>query len=101
MPVIINLSSNAEGTLKSFLNSYFGKDSKLDNDVIEWINFYNKPLEAIDLMTAVIDNSDKYDIQILVSMDAGLFLEVTYNNINDIVKFMLFRFYKEKDEEIA
>lgn len=94
MPVIVNLLSSNEGTLKNFLDSFFEKNSKLDEDVVEWIGIYNKPLEAIDMMTAVIDNTEKYDIRLRVSMDAGLLVDVSQNNINDIIKFMFYRFYE-------
>lgn len=97
MPVTVNLQSENQGELKSFLNSYFEKDSKIDDDVSEWINVFNKPLEAIDLITSVIDNSDNFDIQLCISMDAGILVEVTQNNVEDIVKFMLFRYYEERE----
>lgn len=95
MSVIVNLVSNTTGTLKSFLDSFFEKDSNIDEDVVEWISIYNEPLEAIDIMTALIDNVEKYDIKLFISMDAGLYIEVTSENINDIIKFMFFRFYKD------
>ena len=100
MSVTVNLISKQEGILKSFLNSYLERDSKLDNDVIEWVNVYNKPLDAIDMMTAVIDNSTKYSINLMLTIDAGLLIEVNENNINDLVKYMLYRFYKESNEEV-
>lgn len=95
MSVTVNLTSDNEGILKDFLNSFYEKNSKVDDDVVEWINVFNQPLEAIDVMTAVIDNSDKYNIGLWVSMDAGLLVEVNQKNIEDVIKFMLFRFYKE------
>ncbi len=94
MPVIVNIASEQEGTLRRFLDSFFQKDSKVDNDVVEWVNIYHKPLEAIDIITAVVDNREKYDIQIYISMDAGLVVEVSQKNVDDLIKFMLYRFYK-------
>ena len=96
MPVIVNLSSENEGTLKNFLNSFFQKDSKLDDDVIEWINVFDEPLEAIDMITAVIDNKERFDIILHISIDPGLSVNVNQDNINDMVKFMLARFYNEE-----
>lgn len=98
MPVTINLSSENEGVLKSFLDSYFEKDSHLDDDVSAWINVFNKPLEAIDLITSVIDNSDTFDIQLGICMDAGILVEVNQQNVNEIIKFMLFRYYRQTDD---
>jgi len=93
MSVMVNLKSTNEGILKNFL--FFEKDSKIDNDVIEWINTYKEPLQAIDMITAVIDNIEKYDIQLMICMDRDYFVDVDQNNVNNIIKFMLYRFYKQ------
>ena len=95
MSVMVNLKSTNEGILKNFLDSFFEKDSKIDNDVIEWINTYKEPLQAIDMITAVIDNIEKYDIQLMICMDRDYFVDVDQNNVNNIIKFMLYRFYKQ------
>lgn len=95
MPVTVNLVSNTQGTLKNFLNSYFQKDSRIDDDVIEWVNVFNKPLEAIDIITAALDNLQTFDLNLWISMDAGLMIEITEKNVNEIIKFMIFRFYKQ------
>jgi len=97
MPVTINLSSENASVLKRFLDSYFEKDSHIDDDVSAWMNVFNKPLEAIDLITSVIDNSDTFDIQLGICMDAGILVEVNHQNVNEIIKFMLFRYYKQSD----
>lgn len=99
MSVIVNLISKQEGMLKGFLDSFLQKDSKLDDDVVEWVNIYNKPLDAIDVITAVIDNREKYNIQLLLSLDAGVLIEVDQKNVNDLIKYMLYRFYKESSDE--
>jgi hypothetical protein len=98
MSVILNLASNDEGSLKFFLDSYFEKDSKLDNDVIEWVNVFNKPLEAIDMMTAAMDNKEKFNIILRISIDPELFVDVNHDNLDDIIKYMLFRFYKYEND---
>ena len=95
MSVMVNLKSTNEGILKNFLDSFFEKDSQIDNDVIEWINTYKEPLQAIDMITAVIDNIEKYDIQLMICMDRDYFVDVDQNNVNNIIKFMLYRFYKQ------
>lgn len=94
MSFILNLTSKDEGTLKFFLDSFFEKDSKLDNDVIEWISIFNKPLEAIDMMTAILDNRERYNIMLRISMDEGLFIDVNQDNIEDLIKYMFIRFNK-------
>jgi len=99
MSIVLNLSSENASTLKNFLDRFYEKDFMLEDDVIEWVNVFNEPLEAIDIMTAVMDNKDKFDIKLCMSMDPGLFIDVTQFNIEDIIKLMLLRFYKKSENQ--
>jgi len=60
MYVTVNLLSKKPGEIKNFLESYYQKKLDMDNDVGHWIYVYYKPLQAIDLISTVIDNSDKH-----------------------------------------
>jgi hypothetical protein len=93
MQALVNLVSQNQGELKNFLDFFFEKDTKIDPDVSEWISTYKDPLEVIDLIAAVVDNSDTYNIDTVISLDENLFVSVSEKNLNDIIKFILFRFY--------
>ncbi|HHV28699.1 hypothetical protein [Acetivibrio mesophilus] len=97
MYVTVNLLSKKTGEIKDFLESYYQKELKMDNDIEQWIYVYNKPLQAIDLISTVIDNSDKYKMTLLIQVDRGDIHTVTYENCNDIIKALLYLCYKEND----
>ena len=43
-------------------------------------------------MGTFIDNNDKYNINMWVSFDKGLFINVTEHNVNKIIRYMYERF---------
>jgi len=67
----------------------------MDNDVGHWIYVYYKPLQAIDLISTVIDNSDKHKMTLLIQVDKGDIHTVTYENCNDIIKALLYLYIKK------
>lgn len=95
MYVTVNLLSRKTGEIKDFLERYYQKELKMDNDIDQWIYVYNKPLQAIDMISTVIDNSDKHKMTLLIQVDRGDVHAVTYENCNDIIKALLYLYYNE------
>lgn len=100
MAVAVNLWSSKEGEIKRFLEKYYGKEVELDMDVSQWIYVYNKPLDSVDIISALMDNSDKYRIGMCIQMDHGDIHPVTAENHNDIIKGMFCLFYQEVHEKV-
>lgn len=94
MDIIVNLWSNKEGEIKNFLERYYGKEVNMDSDVTRWIYVYNNPLDAVDIISAIMDNSDKYRIAVCIQAGEGDLHPVTSENHNDVIKGMFQLFYE-------
>ena len=91
MESVVNLYSDKPGEISRFLTNFYNKDFKLDND-LKWENKYSNSIEIVDIIGALIDNKDNYKINMWVSLDDGLFINVTENNSNEIIKYLYERF---------
>jgi hypothetical protein len=91
----VNLWSRKNGEIKRFLESYYEKEMQLDENAGEWIYTYNKPLEAVDMISAVIDNQDKYQIALCIQVDEGQLHHITVDNHNEIIKDIFLLYYNE------
>jgi hypothetical protein len=96
MPIVVSLRSEKMGEIRKFLQNYFEKPVYMDEDVEKWIYVYKRPMDAVDIISTVIDNNDKYDMNIYVQLDNGVVHPVTYENHNDIIKGIICLFYEEK-----
>jgi hypothetical protein len=96
MAIVVSLWSRKTGEIRRFLQCYYEKDVHMDEDVEQWIYVYNKPMEAVDLISAVIDNNDKYEINICIQVDKGDVHPVTFENHNDIIKSIIHVYYEEQ-----
>ena len=98
MAIIVNLWSRKTGEIKRFLERFYQKGVNMDEDVEQWIYIYKKPLDAIDIISTLIDNKDKYQISICIQVDKGDVHPVTVENHNDIIKGIFYLFYEERPE---
>lgn len=92
METIVNLYSNTHGEIPKFLAKFYNKEEiKLEND-LKWQNKYANSIEIVDIIGAFIDNKDKYDVNMWVSLDDGLFINITETNSNEIIKYLYERY---------
>lgn len=100
MPITVTLWSKKPGDIKTFLESYYEKESEMDVDVDRWIYVYRKPLDAIDIISAVMDNNYRYNISMCLQVGDGDIYPITYDNHNDVIKGLLHLFYTETPDYV-
>lgn len=91
MHTIVKLYSMKKGEIQKFLNEFFNGNLSLKNE-LNWSNEYDNPVEVADIIGSFIDNNDKFNINMWVSLDQGVFINVTDNNVDDIIKYLYERF---------
>jgi len=95
MSITVNLWSRKCGEIKRFLESYYEKTLDLDSELTTWECEYEKPLESVDLISAVMDNTDTFQINVLIQVDKGQYHIITNDNHNEVIKDIFELFYNE------
>lgn len=91
MQGIVNLYSNFNGEIEKFLFDFFqNKNFIVENN--KWQKKYKNPVEMTDIITAFVENIDKYKISMWVSIDSGVFIKVTLDNYDEFVRYLFERF---------
>ncbi len=88
----INLYSETSGEIKKFLELFYGSKNYTILSDLFWENSYNNPIDMIELISCFIDNIDKFKINLWISLDNGIFINVTEDNLNEIIKYIYERF---------
>lgn len=91
MKAIVNLYSNVPNEIKKFLELFYSKNIELSNDLF-WETSYDNPIDIIELISCFIDNKEKFKINIWISIDNGIFINVTNDNLENIIKYIYERF---------
>ncbi len=91
MEVLISLYSNKKNEIKSFLDKFFNSNITVSKDLEYEIKFKN-PVESANLIGTFIDNNDKYEINMWVSLDKGFFINVTDFNADKLIRYLYERY---------
>lgn len=91
----VNMWSRKKGEIKRFLECYYDRQIGIDEKRTEWECCFSKPTEAVDVISALIDNSDKYQISMCIQVNGGQLHHITIDNHNDIIKGIFQLFYNE------
>ena len=91
MEAIVRLYSSKRDEIDKFLNDFFSKKNNYMN-LLEWEKKYQNPVELADIIGTFIDNNDKYSINMWISLDKGLFINITDYNADKVIKYIYERF---------
>jgi len=89
---IVSLYSKKEKEIYRFLNSYNNKEATNNKKILEWKKEFLNPIEASDIIGVFIDNNEKYDINMWVSLDKDFFINVTDHNADKIIRYLFERY---------
>lgn len=87
----INIYSNKNGEIRNFLEKFYSKKIVLVNELF-WNQNFNSPFEMIDIISCYIDNKDKFEMSIWITIDKNLFINISENNINQLIKYIYERY---------
>jgi len=91
MNAIVRLYSKIDGQISSFLSHYYKKEIKLNNDLL-WEKEFENPIEIADIIAALIENKDEYKVNMWISLDEDLFINITPNNADDVIRYLFERY---------
>jgi hypothetical protein len=88
---IVRLYSIEKNEINKFLSKYYNEENEHIN-LLEWEKKYQNPIEMVDIIGTFIDNNDKYSINMWISLDKGLFINITDYNADKIIRYIYERF---------
>ncbi len=54
---------------------------------------FENPVTASDMISAFIDNNDKFNIHMWLCLDKGVFINITEFNADKIIRYLFERYY--------
>ena len=93
MSVTISLWSTKQGEIQRFLGSYYQKDFQSEEFSRRWIGEFINPLDSVDIISALMDNLECFDIIMYIHMENGYLHKITETNYNDIIKDLIGMYY--------
>ena len=91
MSTIVDIYSQTSNEIKSFLDKFYNTNKNLDSN-LKWEITYNNPTEMADIISAYIDNEEKFKINMLISLDKDFVINVTRHNADKIIRYLFERY---------
>lgn len=96
MGTIVKLFSNEKGEIYKFLNRFYNKTNinidKKESSLLEWKKLYKNPIEMADIIGVFMDNKDDFKINMWVSLDKDVLINVSENNVDELIRYLYERF---------
>ncbi len=92
MNTTVSLYSTKSGEISRFLQNFYDDTSFFTKDDFKWKAFYDNPIEISDIIGVFVDNNDKYDINMWISLDDNVFINVTSFNSDKIIRYLFERY---------
>ena len=97
MESIVKLFSDKKGEIYKFLIKLYNKSNKsevsyFDNTLLEWETTYKNPVDMADIIGVFIENKEDYYINMWVSFDEDVLINVTNNNADEIIRYLYERY---------
>jgi len=86
----ISLYSVKNNEINRFLTKFFDQNPNAEKD--EWEKEYSNPIEMADLIGVFLENNDQYNIAMWVSLDPGIFIHITDENGDKIIRYLYERY---------
>ena len=91
MSVFVSLYSKDKNEIYNFLSKY-NPDNIIDKNTKEWSKNFENPIEIADIIGVFIDNSNKFNINMWISLDENFFINVNNTNADKIIRYLFERY---------
>lgn len=94
MKTFIKLFSNINGEITRFLKHFYSNDKNIsfDDSILEWQKTFENPVEMAEIIGVFVDNIDDYKINMWICLDKDILINVTKNNVDEIIRYLYERF---------
>lgn len=91
MQSVVRLYSVESGEIENFLKDFYGNISDVACNK-KWQKEFQNPIEMVDIIGAYVENIEDFNITMWVSIDSGVFIKVTPDNADELIKYLYERF---------
>ena len=87
----LTLLSNKKGELNKFLSNFYNTDLEIYNN-LNWEKESANPIELADIIGVFVDNHDDYLLNMWLSLDKDIFVNITEENADSVIRYLYERF---------
>lgn len=87
----ITIFSNKFGEINKFLSSFYNFNLEIHNKLV-WTKSFKNPIEMSELIAAYIDNNSLYQLNMWITIDKNVYINITDKIAEEFIKYLFERF---------
>ena len=87
----VTLYSKQKGEINRFLSSFYNTNLNI-YEALKWEKEYANPVELAEMIGTFADNSDSLKISVWISLDKNVYVRITDENADLIIRYLYERF---------
>lgn len=87
----ISLFTENSKELSIFLNKFYQNQMQL-SDNLSFEKKFENPIDMIEIMSTLIDNNEKFNIAIWITLDSDIYINITDLNLDKIIRYLFERY---------
>ena len=80
------------GEISNFLNKFYTSPQAITDDSSSWEKHFPNPVDVSEIVAAFSDNHTNFDIDMWISFDTDVFIKISPQNADLIIKYIFERF---------
>lgn len=88
----IRLYTDKTGEIFNFLNHFEQNTPSITKEQLLWQKEYDNPVIMAEMIGVFIENNDKYKINMWISLDEDLYINITEHNADDVIRYLYERY---------
>ena len=93
MSVTLSIWSTKQGEIRRFLHSFYQEDFENEDNSRRWVRDFINPMDSIDMISALMDNIEYFDVTLYIHMENGFLHKITESNYNDVIRGLIGIYY--------
>lgn len=89
---IVRIYSNKSGEIFRFLKDFDQNSHSVSEEDLLWQNGYENPVVMADIIGIFVENKEKYQLNMWVSLDENLYINITEHNVDDVIRYLYERY---------
>ena len=89
---VVNIYSDKDGEILRFLKKLYNNENLKIENGLKWEKIYENPIEIADIIGTYIENNNRFKMNLWISLDKGIFINVTENNADKLIRYLYERY---------
>lgn len=99
--ITVTLITNKQNEIKNFIDNFYNINTDISPKTFRWSASFLYYIDTIDILSVLIDNQEKYCIEVFVQLEQGITIKITPSNLETYIRYSINQYIQKNRLLIA